>query len=142
MPNDREPPNALSPEDEQAISAVLIAYATGIDRRDWALFERCFTPDCLAEYGAFGTWRSAREITDFMREAHAPLGTTLHRITNIALALCPQGAAARCYVDALLLPAEAGGTIHRGIGSYDDILVHHDGAWRIAHRTFHGAVID
>ncbi len=77
-----------------------------------------------------------------MREAHAPLGTTLHRITNIAITPCAQGAAARCYVDALLLPAESGGAVHRGIGSYDDMLVRDDGAWRIAHRKFHGAVID
>jgi len=141
MPNDHVTPDALSPEDQRSISAVLIDYASGIDRRDWARFERCFTPDCLAEYGDFGTWNSAREITDFMREAHAPLGTTLHRITNIAIEPCAEGAEARCYVDALLLPADAGGAVHRGIGSYDDILVRYARGWHIARRTFHGAVI-
>ena len=54
----------LSAQDERAISAVLIAYATGIDQRDWPLFQSLFTFDCEADYGSFGKWHGAAAITE------------------------------------------------------------------------------
>lgn len=132
----------ISRDDERAIQAVLIAYATGIDQRDWPLFERCFVADCRADYGDFGVWHSAREITRFMEQAHAEIGMTLHRMTNFSIAPAPGGAAVCSYVDALLLPREAGGPIHRGIGRYEDLFVRDAGQWRIAKRKFHAALIE
>jgi SnoaL-like domain len=32
------------------IADVLVRYASGIDRCDWALFRSCFTDDCDADY--------------------------------------------------------------------------------------------
>jgi hypothetical protein len=122
--------------DEREIAAVLLRYATGIDRRDWKLFRTCFTDDVLAEYGDFGTWRSAAEITAFMEHAHAELGATLHRISNFVIEAKGAGASARSYVDALLMPGAAGGEVHQGIGYYDDELVHTPQGWRIKRRRF------
>ncbi len=122
--------------DEQDISAVLIRYATGIDRRDWALFQDCFTDDATADYGTFGQWNSAVEITAFMKGAHAGVGHTLHRLTNFVITAQGNSAIARSYVDALLMPGPAGGEAHRGIGFYDDELVKTDRGWRIRSRRF------
>jgi SnoaL-like domain len=126
----------IAAEDERAIIAVLTRYATGIDSRDWGLFRSCFTPDFTGDYPGFGTWNGPDEITAFMEAAHAPLGATLHRLTNFVIAGDANAATARCYVDALLMPAEDDGPIHRGIGHYDDVLIRADGQWPIQHRRF------
>ena len=71
-----------------------------------------------------------------MRQAHAGVGPTLHRLSNFVIAAHASGAAARCYVDALLMPLSAGGDIHRGIGYYDDELVKSEHGWEIRRRRF------
>jgi 3-phenylpropionate/cinnamic acid dioxygenase small subunit len=122
---------------KQEIAEVLVRYATGIDRRDWDVFRSCFTADCLAEYEGIGTWKSADAITDFMETAHARMGHTMHRISNIAIDVYADGdrAAARCYVDGMLMAAD-GESGFNPMGFYDDELVRTPDGWRIAHRTF------
>ncbi len=120
-----------------AICDVLVRYATGIDRRDWDLFRSCFTDDCHIEYEGIGTWDSADAVTAFMTEVHAPVGHTLHRMTNFAVDVEGDGTRgrARSYVDAILMAPDG----HDGInatGFYDDELVRTEGAWRIATRRF------
>jgi 3-phenylpropionate/cinnamic acid dioxygenase small subunit len=122
---------------KQDIAEVLVRYATGIDRRDWGLFGSCFTSDCLAEYEGIGTWESADAITDFMVTAHAGMGHTMHRISNIAIDVDDGGdrAVARYYVDGILMAAD-GASGFNPVGFYDDELVRTPDGWRIAHRTF------
>ena len=69
-------------EDRQDISDVLVRYATGIDRRDWPLFRTMFTDDCELDYGEIGAWKGADAVTEFMQQAHALAGHTMHRLTN------------------------------------------------------------
>jgi SnoaL-like domain len=126
----------LTLTDEQEIIAVLTRYASGIDRRDWRLFDSCFTADARTDYGAFGQWSSAAQITAFMQQAHAAMGPTLHRLSNFVIAAPGAGAIARSYVDALLMPGPAGGEVHRGIGYYDDELIKTAQGWRIKVRRF------
>ena len=122
--------------DERNISAVLVSYATAIDTRDWAKLQDCLTQDCDADYGDFGHWTSASAITAFMREAHAPLGLTLHRISNIEITMGGSGVQVRSYVDALLMPKIVGGPIQRCVGFYLDQLVLTGQGWKIARRHF------
>lgn len=121
------------------VTEVLVRYATGIDRRDWALFRTCFTEDCDADYGDIGHWHGVEEITDWMTRTHEPCGHTLHRITNVAVdASSSDGddrVQARSYVDALVLGADNRAGV-RAAGFYDDDLVRTDGEWRIARRRF------
>ena len=126
----------LTIRDEQEIIALLTRYATGIDRRDWTLFQACFAEDARTDYGSFGQWTSAAQITAFMAQAHATAGHTLHRLSNFAIDAQGEGAVARSYVDALLMPGPAGGEVHRGIGFYDDELVKTNQGWRIKARRF------
>jgi len=126
----------MTADDERAITAVLLRYATGIDRRDWPLFATCFAADFEGDYPGFGLWRGAHEITDFMQQAHAPLGPTLHRLSNFVIAGDGTSATARSYVDALLMPATADGAVHRAAGWYDDRLVRTADGWRISRRRF------
>jgi 3-phenylpropionate/cinnamic acid dioxygenase small subunit len=118
------------------VSAVLVRYASGIDRRDWDLFRSCFTPDCTVDYGEIGAWKGVDEITDFMVAVHEHCGYTLHRISNVAVETLPDGAQARSYVDAVIMGQENRDGI-RAIGFYDDHLVNSDRAgWQIANRLF------
>jgi 3-phenylpropionate/cinnamic acid dioxygenase small subunit len=124
---------------KQDIAEVLVGYATGIDRRDWDLFRSCFASDCLAEYEGIGTWESADALTDFMVSAHAGMGHTMHRLSNITIAVHGEGdvgrAVARSSVDAILMAADGQSGLNP-IGFYDDELVRTPDGWRITHRTF------
>lgn len=121
------------------VADVLVRYATGIDRRDWALLRSCFTPDCDADYGDdIGHWHDADELVAWMAAAHEPCGFTLHRITNVAVTPAVGDADrvhARCYVDALVLGADNRDGM-RAVGCYDDDLVATGDGWRIARRRY------
>ena len=121
--------------DQRDIADVLVRYATGIDRRDWALFRTCFTDDVVAEYDGIATWVDVDGITDFMTTAHAHMRHTLHRISNEAITVHGDTATARSYVDAVLMAADGHSGIN-AIGFYDDDLVRTRDGWRIARRHF------
>jgi len=129
-------------DDERAITALLLRYATGIDMRDWALFRTCFSEDFEADYGSFGKWRGPREITEYMRQAHAQVGPTLHRMTNFTIEHDGVQIRARSYVDVLLMPTSVGNGIHRGAGWYDDRVVRTTDGWKIARRSFIAVRLD
>jgi len=128
--------SGLSAQDERAISEVIIAYATAIDQRDWHLLHSCFTNDCEADYGSFGRWLSAAAITDYMKHAHADIGPSLHRMSNIDIRATENAVHVRSYVDALLTPMNPGGPLHRGVGFYEDHFVRTGDGWKIAKRRF------
>lgn len=125
----------LSVEDRLDIADVLVRYATGIDRRDWATFRSCFTVDCVADYGQIGQWKGVEEITEFMVAAHALAGQTQHSITNQTIIGTDTGASARSYVDSIVMGPDGTEGI-QAVGFYDDELVRADGGWRIAQRRF------
>ena len=90
-------------EDRQDIADILLRYATGIDRRDWPLFRTVFTDDCQLDYGEVGSWRGVDAVTEFMQQAHALAGHTMHRLTNQVITVDGDSAQARTYVDALII---------------------------------------
>jgi 3-phenylpropionate/cinnamic acid dioxygenase small subunit len=125
----------------QDIAEVLVRYATGIDRRDWDLFRTCFTDDVVAEYEGIDTWTGVDAITSFMELAHAEMGHTLHRLTNMAIDVRGDAATARSYVDGILMMPD-GRTGTSAVGYYDDRLVRTADGWRIARRRFTGVRFD
>jgi 3-phenylpropionate/cinnamic acid dioxygenase small subunit len=126
---------AVDREVRQDVADLLVRYASGIDRRDWKLLRSCFTDDCVADYGDIGRWNSGDEITEWMRTTHEPLGHTLHRITNQAVARDGTSYTARSYVDVIVLgPGNVGGA--QAAGYYDDVVVQTDEGWKIARRRY------
>ena len=123
-------------DDERSIIAVLTRYATGIDKRDWPLLRSCFSDDFSGDYGDFGIWNSAGEITAFMEQAHANVGPTLHRLSNFAITVKGDMATSRTYVDALLMPATPADVVHQASGYYDDELARAADGWKITRRSF------
>jgi SnoaL-like domain len=82
-------------EDRQDISDLLVRYATGIDRRDWPLFRTVFTGDCELDYGQIGNCRGIDAVTEFMEQAHATAGHTMHRMSNQVITVEGDKAVAR-----------------------------------------------
>ena len=121
--------------DHDDIAEVLVRYATGIDRRDWDLFRTCFADDVVADYGDAGRWDSAEALTAFMVDAHAGMGHTMHRLSNLAITVDGDRATSRTYVDAVLMAPDGGSGLNP-IGYYDDVLVRTEQGWRIQRRTF------
>jgi 3-phenylpropionate/cinnamic acid dioxygenase small subunit len=121
--------------DRADIADVLIRYATGIDRRDWPLFRTAFTPDCELDYGQIGTWSGVDAVAEFMEVSHAGAGHTMHRLSNMAIAVTGDTATARTYIDGLILAADNASGVN-AVGFYDDELVRTAEGWRIATRRF------
>lgn len=121
--------------DRDDIADLLLRYATGIDRRDWALFRTVFTEDCVLDYGEVGTWNGADAVTEFMELAHSMAGHTMHRLTNMVVTIDGDVAAARTYVDGLILAQDNVSGVN-AIGFYDDDLVRTADGWRVARRRF------
>jgi 3-phenylpropionate/cinnamic acid dioxygenase small subunit len=122
-------------EDRDDIAAVLLRYATGIDRRDWQLFRSIFTEDCELDYGEIGAWKGADAVTEFMRATHELAGHTMHRLTNQVIAVDGDTAVARTYVDALIMLADNSSGVNAA-GFYDDEFVRTEEGWQIARRRF------
>jgi 3-phenylpropionate/cinnamic acid dioxygenase small subunit len=121
--------------DHHEIGELLIRYATGIDRRDWSLFRTVFTSDCVLDYGEIGTWHGVDAVTEFMEQAHTMAGHTLHRITNVVVALDGDRATTRSYVDGLIMAADGASGVNAA-GFYDDEVVRTPQGWRVARRRF------
>ena len=122
-------------EDRQDISDVLVRYATGIDRRDWTLFRTIFTDDCELDYGEIGSWKGVDAVTEFMQQAHALAGHTMHRLTNQVITVSGDAAQSRTYIDALIMLADNNSGVNAA-GFYDDELVRTEQGWQIARRRF------
>jgi uncharacterized protein (TIGR02246 family) len=122
-------------EDRQDISDLLVRYATGIDRRDWALFRTVFTEDCELDYGEIGVWNGVDAVTDFMEQVHAMAGHTMHRLSNQEITVDGDKAAARTYIDGLIMAGDNKSGVN-AIGFYDDEIVRTDAGWRIARRRY------
>ena len=122
-------------EDRHDIGELLLRYATGIDRRDWALLRSVFTADCTLDYGAIGHWDGVDAVVEFMRQAHAAAGHTLHRITNPVITLHGDRAETRCYVEGLVMVADNTSGVN-ATGYYDDDIIRTDDGWRIRRRCF------
>jgi 3-phenylpropionate/cinnamic acid dioxygenase small subunit len=122
-------------QDRQDISEVLLRYATGIDRRDWSLFRTVFTDDCELDYGEVGSWHGVDAVTEFMQQAHAIAGHTMHRLTNQVIAVDGDSAQSRTYVDALIMLPDNNSGVNAA-GFYDDELVRTEQGWQIVRRRF------
>jgi 3-phenylpropionate/cinnamic acid dioxygenase small subunit len=125
----------VSREVRADVEEVLVRYASGIDRRDWELFRTVFTDDVQAEYQDIGTWSGVDELTEWMAATHAPMGHTMHRITNVAVTpgADDDHVSSRAYVH-LVAMFDSGGMSAYGL--YDDELVRTADGWKVSRRTY------
>jgi 3-phenylpropionate/cinnamic acid dioxygenase small subunit len=121
--------------DVSDITDVLVRYATGIDRRDWALFRTCWADDLQADYGPIGQFRGPDSITEFMTASHLKMGRTHHILSNFVIDVDGDTATSRCYLHAVLMNDKDDPSKWMDvIGHYDDVLVRTASGWRISRR--------
>ena len=125
--------------DRLEIDDLLTRYATGVDRKDWDLWETCFTSDAFIDYSAFGgTSGGVKEVRAWLEKTMAMFPTSQHMVINRELVI--DGDAATCragFYNPMTLPeGEGGGTLLWFDGGYYcDDLVRTDEGWRIKKRV-------
>src|SRR5437763_11132612 len=113
---------------------VIDRYGAGIDRRDWELVRSCFTPDCHADYGRAGSWRTRDALVEGLTDMHRDVGATLHRLTNHRVEVDGDVARASSYLDALLQVEHRDHDLLHVAATYADELMRTDEGWKIATR--------
>ena len=132
--------------DRQAIVDVVVQYATGVDRRDWESYARCFTDPCEFD---FSGWRgqpavkmSPHEWATKVRATNGNFDATQHLSTNHVVtfetddrATCVSNMHAQHWFSAERLtelghPSDVPRWCTLG-GFYTNGLVRGDGGWKI-----------
>jgi hypothetical protein len=70
-----------------------------------------------------------------MKQSHVSLGSSIHLITNTALAPIGDAVTACCYIHGVVLTGDRAAAIH-AFGQYDDELVSTPEGWKIARRRY------
>jgi hypothetical protein len=135
---------SFSPQQDLALHAevvdVVTRYATGIDRRHWALFRSVFADDAKVDFGPLvGSWTTGDDFTAFIRELLAPVGPSLHRMTNIVIT-GTNPLTARTYGDALTQHRDDPTMVDHSAGYYDDEFIRTDDGLKIVSRTAVGVL--
>jgi ketosteroid isomerase-like protein len=126
-------------EERAAIQAVLVDYALGVDRRDWALVASCFAPDARADYG-YVARGPASQIIATLQQIMPQFETTLHALSNFSIELQGDHAGAITYCLAhhrMKAIAETPRQLLVVGVRYEDELTRLDGRWRITKRIVH-----
>jgi ketosteroid isomerase-like protein len=98
---------------ERAIEAVLVAYATALDSKDYALLEQVFVADATAHYGAVGECHGLEQIVALVSGVLAQCECTQHLLGNYRITVDGDRATAACYLQAM----------HQGKGRFEHALL-------------------
>lgn len=121
--------------EEKQIERVVKAYATALDKHDWAALDEVFAPDATAFYDGFGSVGSRADIVALVRSALERCGTTQHLLGNVVIDIDGDQATAACYLQAIHLGLGGyQGQIMTVWGEYRDRLQRRPEGWRIVHR--------
>jgi hypothetical protein len=119
-----------TPRDD--VVELMVRYGVAIDRKDWAGFRACFTPDVEAVYEGFGTYHGHDELEGFVRPAVTSLDATQHLFSNFLVQLDGDSAQFQCYVQATHVKlATPGGNRFTVGGPYDNHAVLTPEGWKM-----------
>ena len=127
--------------DRIEIDDLLTRYATGVDRRDWDLWETCFTQDAFIDYSAFGgTKGGVKEVRAWLEKTLAMFPMSQHMVINKEVLLDGDRANARSgFYNPMNLPAGKGDgdptLLWFDGGYYCDKLVRTEDGWKITERV-------
>ena len=123
--------------DRMAISDVVIAYATGVDRRDWALYRSIFTDPVRIDFASWSGAPASDVAADAwvagVKAALTPFDATHHASTNHVVTI--DGDRARCVSQMMALHHLVTGDareMHAIGGYYTNSLVRTEEGWKIA----------
>jgi 3-phenylpropionate/cinnamic acid dioxygenase small subunit len=123
--------------DRIAIDDLLIRYTVAIDKKDWNLLDKCFTPDADVDYTTSGgTKGKYPEVRKWLEGALSVFPITMHFISNSVVEIDGDTAKARTYVInpmVFINPDESQHIFTVG-AYYVDQLVYTEDGWRISNR--------
>ncbi len=132
--------------DRLEIQDLLTRYTVAIDRKDWSLLDRCFTPDAELDYTSTpgGQKGAYPEVRKWLEAALSPFPMTMHFISNSVVEIEGDRAKARTYViNPMGFPRKDGNLHIFTVGAtYNDELVRTPEGWRIARRVEEFAYMD
>jgi SnoaL-like domain len=133
--------------DRHAVVDVVIAYATGVDRRDWERYRACFTDPCEIDFSSWSgrpaAWMAADDWVRRVRSTNGNFDATQHLSSNHVVtftgddaATCVSEMQAQHWFSAERLAAlghASGGEAHWCTlgGHYTNHLVRAADGWRI-----------
>ncbi len=122
--------------DRMEIDDLLTRYATGLDQRDWDLWQSCFTSDALIDYTASGGIRGRLpEVRSWLESVMPMFRAFQHLVTNREVSIDGDVATSRAaFFNPMVVGGEAASLFFEG-GYYCDRLVRTDQGWRIAERV-------
>lgn len=125
--------------DRIEIDDLLTRYATGVDRRDWDLWESCFTPDAFIDYSAFGgTKGTVAEVRRWLEDVMTRFPMSQHLVVNREIRIAGDTATCRsAFYNPMALPTGRGDERQLFFcgGYYCDELVRTAEGWRIRARV-------
>ena len=122
-----------------AVTDVVIAYANGLDSRDWAAFRALFEDVIDIDYSSLKSiqGRIAAEAWVDRVRVLGGFDSTLHKLSNLRVALDGDAATVTSYVDAAHFIHAAGRDLAAfACGTYVHRVNRHGDAWKIAGCTF------
>lgn len=125
--------------DRLEIDDLLTRYATGVDRKEWDLWETCFTKDAVIDYTAFGGIRgSVAEVRAWLEKTMVMFPMTQHMILNKEIVIEGDRATSRAgFYNPMSLPLDDGENrllFFEG-GYYCDQLQRTPEGWKIRERV-------
>lgn len=133
------PTQPADPATRTALTDMVVAYATALDTRDWALMRSLLTDPVEIDYGSMGSIRETIAVDAWLERLNTLKGfdATQHVVTNFRVEADGDAAVCTAYVNALHFLAE-GGTDHvaHACGTYIHAFVRTTDGWRIRKATF------
>ena len=127
-------------EDRLDIDDVLTRYTIAIDRKDFALLDKVFTPDARLDFTSpGGPSGGLADVRTWLESVLADFEVTQHLVTNRLIEVDGDQATASSY---LFNPMASGDTFFYFGGYYHDRLVRTPDGWRIAERKVEKAFMD
>jgi hypothetical protein len=119
--------------DVVAITQLVNLYGLAVDSQRWDLFDRIFTADVDADYGATSRWTDRERFKADFAAFHAPFDSTQHTMSTHVVHVDGDRAFSFCNGGwRLVRNAADGDPLWDGTGWYDDALLRTRGGWRIA----------
>ena len=130
------PPSEPELVDQAAILAVVIAYATALDTKDFEALRGLFTDDVVWEYrGLVGPLHGADAIVGMMRSSLEHLDATQHLNGNHVITVRGDEAEHVGYFQAMHVRiGHPGGEQYLGAGRYEDTFRRTVEGWRLSAR--------
>ena len=123
--------------DRLEIQDLCTRYGVGVDRRDWDLWESCFTEDALIDYTAMGGIKGqVKEVRTWLEKVFDRVGPSQHLTLNAEVEIDGDEATNRVgFYNPMPVEKNGKQAVYFCGGWYCDKLVRTDEGWKFRERV-------